>query len=116
MRLQLPFRTDDQSAKGIRTLTYSMRTRTPGRLAAQAVTVVPESPRQSVGSAGCRKPPEAAGNTAAGSLRAGAGTTGSQQTVCRTSASPPASSWSCSGAVPARPLVGPEHYREGCDW
>jgi hypothetical protein len=60
--------------------------------------------------------PEAARNSAAGSLRAGAGTTGSQQTVCRTSASPPASSWSCSGAVPPRPLVGPEHYREGCDW
>jgi hypothetical protein len=38
--------------------TYSMRTRIPGRLAAQAVTVVPESPGQSVGSAGCRKPPE----------------------------------------------------------
>jgi hypothetical protein len=47
--------------------------------------------------------PEAAGNSAAGSLRAGAGTTGSQQTVCRTSASSPASS------------VGPEHYREDCD-
>jgi hypothetical protein len=41
-----------------REVTFSMRTRIPGRLAAQAVTVAPESPDQSVGSAGCRKPPE----------------------------------------------------------
>jgi hypothetical protein len=59
--------------------------------------------------------PKAAGNCAAGSLRAGARVAGRQQTVCRTSASLPASSWSCSAAVPPRPLVGPEHYREGCD-
>ena len=99
--------------RGFEPLTYSMRTRTPGRLAAQAVTVVPESPGQSRWVCWL---PEAAGNSAAGSLRAGAGTIGSQQTVCRTtSASPPASSWSCSGAVPPRPLVGPEHYRERCD-
>ena len=44
--------------RGLEPLTYSMRTRISGRLAAQAVTVVPESPGQGVGSAGCRKLPE----------------------------------------------------------
>jgi hypothetical protein len=44
--------------RGFEPLTYSMRTRIPGRLAPQAMPVAQESPVQSVGSAGCRKPPE----------------------------------------------------------
>ena len=98
--------------RGLGPLTYSMQRDFLGVWRTQAVTVVPESPGQSVWSAGC----ESRRKFFAGSLRAGAGTTGSQQTVCWTSASPPASSWSCSGVFPPHPLVGPEHYREGCDW
>jgi hypothetical protein len=47
-----------EALRGLEPLTYSMRTRIPGRLSAQAVTVAPESPGQSAGSGGCRKPPE----------------------------------------------------------
>jgi hypothetical protein len=79
--------------RGFEPLTYSMRTRVPGRLAAQV-----------------------AGNSVAGSLRAGAGTTGSQQTFAGpVHPRPPA-----PGAARVRfllaALVGPEHYREGWDW